>query len=371
MPAMETDPLRRQLLLGLGAAALMPLGACGSAQADTRVLLSSFRDAAGRYVLCALRASGETLWRRVVADRAHDMVANLTNDQAIFFGRRPGHHCWMLSLRDGALRHELPAPARTHFNGHGAVSADGRRLFTTETSYEPTAHGQIGIWDTASGRRIGAWNSGGLDPHQCLLSVDGRSLLVANGGLLTEPGSERAKLNKDTMQPNLSWLDIQTGQVLRSERLPNHQLSIRHVANLPGGRVGVALQYEGPSTDDVPLAAIAGAQSGLTTLAAPATDWRAWNQYAESVGVDLSGRYMAVTGPRGSVFGVWDAQHGKPLEQRRFADVSALVPAERSFIVTSGLGMIARWRPGRDLDVRLADSGIAWDNHAEITGLSS
>jgi hypothetical protein len=40
-----------------------------------------------------------------------------------------------------------------------------------------------------------------------LLASDRRRLVVANGGILTDPGSGRAKLNIATMRPNLSYLD--------------------------------------------------------------------------------------------------------------------------------------------------------------------
>ena len=64
------------------------------------------------------------------------------------------------------------------FCGHGAFSADGALLFTTETVAE-SGDGVIGVYE-ARGlyARVGEMPTGGMDPHDIRLIRDGRFLAV-------------------------------------------------------------------------------------------------------------------------------------------------------------------------------------------------
>src|SRR3546814_2990778 len=88
-----------------------------------------------------------------------------------------------------------------------------------------------------------------------VLLSDGRTLAVANGGIQTHPARRREKLNIDTMQPSLAYIDAESGALLHDHRLPPalHQASIRHIAATAGDTVGVVMQYEGPRDNLVPL----------------------------------------------------------------------------------------------------------------------
>jgi len=68
-----------------------------------------------------------------------------------------------------------------------AFARDGRTLFATETAIE-TGDGVLGIYDAAADyRRRGEVPTHGLDPHEVRLMPDGRTLVIANGGILTHP----------------------------------------------------------------------------------------------------------------------------------------------------------------------------------------
>lgn len=157
---------------------------------------------------------------------------------------RPGR--WLLRC-DAAgrvlQRHELKADGAPHtLGGHALLSADGSRLFTTETDPE-TGEGWIGIRSPRTLARIGGFRSHGVDPHQMLLDADGR-LWVANGGIPRLPDGRKTALQR--MAPSLVRLSPDDGRLLAEHRLEDPRLSVRHIAWADGGtsRLGVALQAE-------------------------------------------------------------------------------------------------------------------------------
>ncbi len=146
-------------------------------------------------------------------------------------------------------------PEDRHFYGHGLFSADGRLLYATENDWEGE-RGVLGIYDVAAGYvRIGEIDTGGIDPHEAFLMRDGRTIVVANGGIATHPDFDRVKLNLATMEPSLAYLDAATGDLIESVALPAtlHQLSLRHMAEAADGSIWFGGQYEGAATDRVDL----------------------------------------------------------------------------------------------------------------------
>jgi len=136
----------------------------------------------------------------------------------------------------------LEAPSGRAFNGHGCFSPDGARRFTSEQVAEGSA-GRIGIWLSGSTcRRIGEWDSGGIGPHDLRWHPASGGLVIANGGLRTDP-TDRTKLNTDSMRPNPAFL-TDDGVIAEVAAFPGnlHQLSIRHPAIAPDGTVPCALQ---------------------------------------------------------------------------------------------------------------------------------
>src|SRR3546814_20493551 len=87
------------------------------------------------------------------------------------------------------MRRQLGAPDGRHFYGHAVFDRAERLLYTTENDYE-AGRGVIGVWDADAGyARAGELDAHGIGPHDLALGPDGRSLVIANGGLLTHPDS--------------------------------------------------------------------------------------------------------------------------------------------------------------------------------------
>jgi uncharacterized protein len=175
--------------------------------------------------------------------RAHGLLA-MPDGGFVAVAGRPGR--WLLRCdAAGRLlqRHVLADDgAPQTLGGHAMLSADGRRLFTSETHPE-TGEGWIGVRSPDTLRRSGGFPSQGLDPHQMLLD-DERQLWVANGGIPRLRDGRKTKL--DQMAPSLVRLSSDDGRLLAEHRLDDPRLSLRHLAWAGHGtaRMGVALQAE-------------------------------------------------------------------------------------------------------------------------------
>lgn len=177
-----------------------------------------------------------------VPTRAHGLLWQ--KRQLLAVARRPGD--WLVRWTPGSGKAEwVWTEADRALNGHVIASADGRQLYTSETSLE-TGAGLIGVRDSTTLEKIAEWPSGGADPHTLVLDSDG-SLLVANGGISTLPETGRVKIALDRMDSSLARLDMRRGVLLDQWRLADQRLGLRHVAwgSHAGTRVlGIALQAE-------------------------------------------------------------------------------------------------------------------------------
>ena len=227
------------------------------------------------------------------------------------FARRPGTFAAVFEPTTGLVVRRFDTPPERHFYGHGVFDPTGRVLVATEND---TSRGQgvLGLYDAADGyRRIGELPAHGIGPHDIALLPDGRTLAVANGGILTLPESGRDKLNLDSMRPSLNRIELASGRLLDEGRLPDrlHRLSIRHLAQAEGGLIAAGLQWEGEPGDLVPLVAI-DRGDGLATLDAPADVLATMAAYIGSVAFDRSGAVLGASCPRGNRIAFWRVADG-------------------------------------------------------------
>lgn len=270
--------------------------------------------------------------------RGHDIVLSPSGQRVVIMARRPDRFALIVDLRSGEIQHHIQASNGHHFYGHGCFSADGSLLYTSENHYE-TGDGVIGVRDTNKNYElIGHFTSGGIGPHEILLTDDGRSLAIANGGIRTHPDTGRSKLNLATMAPSLTLVDTDTGALAARHTLgsEHHQLSIRHLAAGPKG-IAAALQYEGPKRDRVPLLALFNG-TRLTLADTPPEVAKAMRNYAGSVTYDVSGNIIALTCPRGNLVSFWSSADGSYLGSHAARDVCGIAPLETPgrFALTAG-----------------------------------
>ncbi len=249
----------------------------------------------------------------------------------------------------------LTAPAGRHFYGHGAFSAGGDLLFTTENDYA-NARGLIGVWDARNRyRRLTEFPSGGIGPHDIKRIPGADVLVVANGGIETHPETGRTKLNLPTMRANLTYLGLDGTPHARMDLAPEHQRnSIRHLAVAPNGSVAFAMQWQGDLTADLPLLGLHRDPDAKPQLFASASV-RLMQGYLGSVALDPSGTQIATTSPRSGLLQIVDT-HGRS-QDTPIADVCGVAPAPGGFIVTAGTGLV---RPPQAPDIA---HDLSWDNH--------
>lgn len=303
--------------------------------------------------------------------RGHGFAQHGKTRDIVAFARRPGTFAIVFDPATGQVRHTIEAANDRRFCGHGLFARNGTVMIATELEYS-TGEGVLGLYDVGSGyRRIGEYRSGGLDPHEALLLDDGVTLVVANGGILTDPDAPGIKLNRDDMDSSLAYIDTRDGKLIARHRLPDDyaQLSLRHLALAENGTVAVAMQYEGPSSDRVPLVVTHRlGDSTLATLTVPDQSLGRLRNYCGSIAFDATSRVLAVTSPVGGVAAFWSTGDRQFVGVAEMGDVCGLAAGARvgEFVIASGLGGAAMVSAAERHPQSLTTDAIAsahWDNH--------
>lgn len=351
---------RRTVLKGLIAAGLC--GERGWAAAGSPSHLAAAGRPDGSFSLCGLAADGQLLFEIPLPARGHAAAAHPTRPDAVAFARRPGTYAIVIDCVTGVERARIKATEGRHFCGHGAFSAEGDLLFTTENDYE-AARGVIGIWDVRAGyRRVGEMGSGGIGPHDVKLMASGRHLVVANGGIETHPETGRTKLNLPSMRPNLSILGMDGSVHDIWEPEPAFRKnSIRHLAVSPKGDVAFAMQWQGDASVHPPLLGLWEPDGGTDLLAMDDENQREMQGYAGSVAFSRDGETVAITSPRGGLCHVFTLAGRRVVAQIRLADVCGIATHHDGFLLSSGTGVLFS---GNEMAFReRAIHPRAWDNH--------
>ena len=360
--------LSRRALLSLLAAGLVR-PASVRAGADLSVdpsavpsFATTWQTPEGRFQAGLVSQTGDSLQVHDLPARGHGMAADPTGSRVAVFARRPGDFAVVFDGVTGRLLADISAAPGRHFYGHGCFAADGTLLYATENDYEGE-RGVIGVYDaTERFRRIGEFSSHGIGPHEICRHPDGRTLVVANGGILTHPAAPRAKLNLAEMAPSVAFVSASDGRLRHTVAPPAdlHRLSLRHLDVTPDGSVVVVAQWEGSPLDQPPLIGLTRLGAPLTLVSAPQGAQQRMKNYCGSVAVSVDGRSFAVTSPRGGVATLW-RHDGRFLASSELRDVCAVDAMPGGFLLTSGEGWLARLLQGGLQPI--ARHGRRFDNH--------
>ncbi len=322
-----------------------------------QILASACRLPGGAHALALFTERGEILKIIDLPGRGHDVVVHHQSRRAAVFARRPG--TFALAL-DGPRQPPVTfaTPPGRHFYGHGTFSAAGDLLYATENDFE-AARGVIGVYDATDGyRRVGEFGSGGVGPHELALLGDGRTLVVANGGIETHPDFGRAKLNLGTMSPSLAIIDPRHGEIIERQSLPpaSHQLSIRHLAVDRDGTVWFGCQ----SQDRVWLAQPVGHyKPGGEARLLDLPDDAATGMQGYVGAVAVSGDLVAFSSPVGNALLTLDRARGTVHALRHEPEVCGVADGTAGLIATSLRGAVLT----ADRDGARTDMDLRWDNH--------
>lgn len=350
---------RRGFLFRGAALTATTLAAPGWAEAGSPSFLTAANRPDNSTWLVGLASDGAARFALPIPARGHAAAAHPHRAEAVAFARRPGRFALVIDCVHGSEIARLESPEGRHFYGHGAFSADGQVLFTTENAYD-IPDGRLGMWDAANGyRRIGEVPAGGIGPHEIIRLPDG-GFAVAIGGVQTHPDYDRANLNVPVMRPNLTYLSP-AGAIVEQVEPPAelHMDSIRHVDADASGLAVMALQWEGDPREAVPLAALHRRGEALRLL--DHADTAGLKQYGGSVALSGDGSEFAVTGPKGGHILYFDAATGAPKGSEALAEVSG-VAREGPGIAITFAGGIGHRVAGRTETRRIA-ADWTWDNH--------
>lgn len=386
MRLMATKPLalsRRQFLTGLAASGVALSASSSLAFAsglpfaeaeDLQLFASALRTPTGSYALAVFSEDGEILYQTALPDRGHAISFDRNSMRLLSFARRPENFAVLADLTGAREPLVFTSPEGRHFYGHGVFSPDGRLAYAPENDFEKV-RGVIGVYDLSGDqpKRIGEFESYGVGPHDLLMSPDGSQLVVANGGIETHPDKGREKLNLDSMQPNVAFIDTATGDLLVKQALGSdlHQLSLRHMSFDGNGDVWVGGQFQGAKDATPPLMVHLGLDKAATALEMPLEVTQGLQNYVGSVEMNRTGDVIAASCPRGGKILYWDVAERSFIGFHQVADGCGVAPLdEESFAITDGNGAISFGGTDDDVAQIISQSaGISWDNHLTPLGI--
>ena len=335
---------RRAFLKAAGAgfaASLLPWRAEALEQAEL-VFASSIQRLAGGFAAALVTERGKLITSVDLPDRGHDITFSPVSGKAVVFARQPGTFAVVFDPAGREPPQTLTSIEGRHFFGHGVFSPDGKLLYATENDFD-TARGVIGIFDATDGyRRIGEFDTFGTGPHELLLAADGKTLVVANGGIETHPDYGRAELNLDSMDPSLVFVDAAGGGLIGQLRLRAdlHQLSIRHMAFDALGRVWFGCQFRGAADGRPQLVGFVTREGEIRLIELPEATLGALRNYVGSVAASADGALMAVSSPEGNTVLAIDPQSASVVASLVLDNGCGLAPARKGFVTSSGDGVL-------------------------------
>lgn len=368
---------RRSLLVGAGSVLTAAVTRAGSVSAqglsdldaEDPLFAGARREADGTHSVVVTGLDGLPRVKVALPDRGHDIAVCAKSGRCLVFARRPGTFAVLFDPHGKTPPHTIASVPGRHFYGHGVFSPDGRLVFATENDYEAT-RGVIGVYDVSgeTPERVGEFWSGGIGPHDILPLPGGRMLVVANGGIRTHPDRDREKLNIDTMRPNVTLLDLETGSVVGRLEAPAHlhKLSLRHMAVGENGRVWIGGQHQGDADETPPLLASFDPRKGsLEFHDLPDDLVGRLDNYIGSVALSRDGEIVAASCPKVGRLLYFSARDGSFLASQQRADACGLAALDaRGFLISDGHGGLSDSADLAGRPVTLASSpGVSWDNH--------
>jgi len=367
MRSMATEASGIRGLAGRALRAILPFAREEGGATARQVFVSSVRVGPRQHELLLIDERGASVGRMKLAGRAHDIAIDPERKRLAVFARRPGYFAVIVDAQSCTPLATITPPEGHHFFGHGIFSADGRLLYATENRFgDDRSRGVVGIYDASgeSYERIGEFETLGVDAHEMLLAGDGRTLVIANGGIETHPDYGRQKLNLAEMRPSIVRIDSETGDLLDETVLDGslNRLSMRHMTFDGAGAVWFGCQWEGERGVRPPLVGRIGRDGKAKLMAFPDKVAPLARNYIGSVVASRDGSTIATSSPIGGQVFFWDASSGDFRDVVALPDGCGVAATEgEAFLATAGDGRVMRAEGGRLTPVARRDA--QFDNH--------
>lgn len=348
--------------------------------------VSAQKNSSNKYALGWVNVANGNTHKHLTSFRGHDVIHHqVKNNTALMFARRPGIEAVEIQLDTGKMSSAFTCKKNRHLFGHGCINhsisnqstSDQNEsnlnesiLFTTESDLE-NGLGKIGVRDANNYQLLDEFDSYGIGPHQIKLLPDGKTLVVANGGIHTHPSTGRKKLNLDTMDSSLTYIDAQSGKLIDQFRIEESKASIRHLDVSANGKVAFAIQVQREACQHsraIPLTGIHAPGKPLELFNTPKTLLTGMNDYVGSVAINSESQIAGFTCPKGNVAAFWDMNSKSLVDYHRLHDVCgiAVTPDQQHFVLSSSTGEMRALNAKslqEDRQQRIKIKGAHWDNH--------
>lgn len=226
---------------------------------------------------------------------AHSIIIDPNNKKRLVTFEKEGSGAAEVDLNSHTVSRKITITEKKHFNGHGVFSKIGDTLFSTET-YLDTHKGIISIRDGKTLDSLGEFPTFGENPHECQLINNDKTLVVTNAGSDSIENS----------QPCISYIDVQSQQLIERVTLTNQQLNTGHVGIAKDGSLIVA---SAPRTDLEQTqpggVSIRSAQQTMLSMTQPEVVINQLTGEALSIAIDEKHNIAAVTHPDANMITFW------------------------------------------------------------------
>jgi hypothetical protein len=281
-----------------------------------------------RFVLSAVEPAARRVSLVPTDFLPHGVAIDPLQPTRIVAFEKIGPHSLEIDLASGEPCRALSPASGRWFYGHGAFSADGKRLYSTET-IRAEERGVVGVRDAATLEYLGEFPTYGENPHDCELLEGGSVLAITNGG---GPAG-------GNMQPSVTYVEVASERLLEKVELADPRFNAGHLAVPKSqGLVVVSAPRKGLADSDVGAVSIRRPGEPLHTMTEPPDIAARMTGEALSVQVHEPSGIVAVTHPLGAMVTFWslrDARLVKVLDLPRARGL-ALTLDSRRFVVSYG-----------------------------------
>jgi len=352
--------------------ALRPTNMQAYNDSGSNIYLSAGFKEGKHYSLCGISSSGRELYSIDLPTRGHAIAINQKTNECAIIARSPGNYVYIFDVKSGSITNKIICNSDFHYYGHGFYSCDGRWLYTSENEYE-SGKGFLGIYDSHhSYQLVKRIYTNGIGPHEIVLLKDGKTVAIANGGILTHPDTGNTKLNLQDMVSKLTYVNLETGNlVAENELLPEYKfMSIRHLDVSSENKVALAMQYQGSGNKPNPLVGLSDINNGIKFFDTPIEVIYRMQNYCGSICFDSSGNFLAVSNPRGGMITFWKVQNRSFYSLMEIKDGCGVSQSDEpnTFCISNGYGDLFKYWPIEHKKEKLKNNVkmTGWDNHLKL-----
>ncbi len=279
-----------------------------------------------RFVFARIDLATRRVGLAATAFLPHGVAIDPLEPTRLVLFEKIGPGCCEFDLAAGSRGRDIPPTSDRWFYGHGAFSADGKLLYSTET-VNSRESGVIGVRDGRTLEYLGEFPTHGDSPHDCHLVRDGRVLVVTNGGGAAGSGT----------QPCVTYVDVASRRLIEKVEIAGDRFNAGHLALSEAGElVVVSAPRKGLGAGELGAVSLRRGREPLRTATEPADVASRMTGEALSVEIHEPTRIAAVTHSLGTMVTFWSLDtlaFVKSIELPRARGV-ALTRDGRHFVVS-------------------------------------